>query len=89
MGGKKTGDQEKNFRGRTGTNKRHISQMTSAWKPTKGTTMRGKEEGGRGGGGAGFSTGIHYCPTTDIKLVFSSPNSKNYCQKRKNSVALK
>ena len=22
-----------------------------------------------GGGGAGFSTGIHYCPTTDIKLV--------------------
>ena len=79
---------------------RHISQMTSAWKPTQGTAMRGKrfdhciipapylhvavnsppplikkikekqlENKRVEGGGAGFSTGIHYHPTTDIKLV--------------------
>ena len=38
----------------------------------------GQVRGWEGRGGAGY-----YCPTTDIKLVSSSPNSKNYCQKRK------
>ena len=43
-----------------------------------------------GGGGAGFSTGIHYCPTTDIKLVWLLHQIlKTTVKKDKNTVALK
>ena len=55
----------------------------------QGHHSEGQVRGWEGRGGAGFSTGIHYCPTTDIKLVSSSPNSKNYCQKRKKYCGIK
>ena len=43
----------------------------------QGHHSEGQVRGWEGRGGwAGFSTGIHYCPTTDIKLVSSSVRGK-------------